>query len=281
MAAAAAHAVKNNRKLHPKDGNASQVVINSPARHGWGETAQALHGEIAQIPGAAGGRQQQSGRRRNREVEPRVRSPAMLPPSEESPRAIEGGGSADVILYVGLAMISLGLLITFLGLGEGTSGFKTMEMKLIGPSLVGCGVFFAVLRILFCTVPSFCRTIFGCCRRRAPDKQKLVEVMEKEDDLMTTKLSLGVTMRSLRPPRPAPRTVKKTAPSLVAERKSNKQTKKGKKVVEEEENDSDASSTFSLEAGVGPEMARRPPHLGGSTKNLRAGGITLNAARLA
>ena len=99
---------------------------------------------------------------------------------------------------------------------------------------------------------------------------------------MTTKLSLGVTMRSLRPPRPAPRTVKKTAPSLVAEKKktNNKQTKKGKKVVEDE-NDSDASSTFSLEAGVGPEMARRPPHLGGSTKNLRAGGITLNAARLA
>ena len=96
---------------------------------------------------------------------------------------------------------------------------------------------------------------------------------------MTTKLSLGVTMRSLRPPRPAPRTVKKTAPSLVVEKK--KQTKKGRKVVEEEENDSDASSTFSLEAGVGPEMARRPPHLGGSTKNLRAGGITLNAARLA
>ena len=82
MAAAAAHAVKTNRKLHPKDGNASQVpischskdgiepillhkcdqstkafssslvikvVINSPARNGWGETAQALHGEIAQV----------------------------------------------------------------------------------------------------------------------------------------------------------------------------------------------------------------------------------------
>ena len=85
----------------------------------------------------------------------------MLPPSEESPRAIEGGGSADVILYIGLAMISLGLLITFLGLGEGTSGFKTMEMKLIGPSLVGCGVFFAVLRILFCTVSLFLVTFGG------------------------------------------------------------------------------------------------------------------------
>ena len=99
-----------------------------------------------------------------------------------------------------------------------------------------------------------------------------------QDDLMTTKLSLGVTMRSLRPPRPAPRTVKKTAPSLVVEKSKSKAKKK---VVVEEDNDSDASSTFSLEAGVGPEMARRPPHLGGSTKNLRAGGITLNAARLA
>ena len=37
----------------------------------------------------------------------------------------------------------------------------------------------------------------------------------------------------------------------------------------------------SIAGAMGPEMARRPPHLGGSTKNLRAGGITLNAARLA
>ena len=103
MAAAAAHAVKNNRKLHPKDGTVGQVqkivlnrehlqpilphkmsskcviiifvisskynsvviifcllsrsiktlfvevVINSPARNGWGETAEALHGEIAKV----------------------------------------------------------------------------------------------------------------------------------------------------------------------------------------------------------------------------------------
>ena len=32
--------------------------------------------------------------------------------------------------------------------------FQTLELKLIGPSLVGCGVFFALLRILFCTVRS-------------------------------------------------------------------------------------------------------------------------------
>ena len=85
-----------------------------------------------------------------------------------------------MILYIGLAMISFGLLITFLGLGEGTSGFKTTEMKLIGPSLVGCGVFFAVLRILFCTVPSCCRSMFACCCcRNSEDAEKLVQVDEK------------------------------------------------------------------------------------------------------
>ena len=203
-----------------------------------------------------------------------------------TPRSIEGGGSADVILYVGLAMISLGLLITFIGIGEGTKGFKTMEMKLIGPSLVGCGVFFAVLRILFCTVPSCCRAIFCCCRR-SEDKQRLVEVEKvgragihsltplSQDELEVSKLSLGVTMRSLRPPRQAPRTVRKTHP--------HPHHKKGKErtAVVEEEVDSDTSSTFSLEAGVGPEMAGRAPHLGGSTRDLRRGGVTLNAARLA
>ena len=34
MAAAAAHAVKNNRKLHPKDGNASQVAISLHSKDG-------------------------------------------------------------------------------------------------------------------------------------------------------------------------------------------------------------------------------------------------------
>ena len=66
------------------------------------------------------------------------------------------GPILQVILYVGLGMISVGLVITFVGLGE--KGFKTLELKLIGPSLVGCGVFFALLRVLFCTLPSCCRS---------------------------------------------------------------------------------------------------------------------------
>ena len=56
----------------------------------------------------------------------------------------KGSGSANVVLYVGLGMISIGLVMTFVGLGD--KGFRTLELKLIGPSLVGCGTFFALLR---------------------------------------------------------------------------------------------------------------------------------------
>ena len=56
----------------------------------------------------------------------------------------EGSSSANVILYVGLGMVCIGLIITFVGIGD--KGFQTLELKLIGPSLVGCGVFFALLR---------------------------------------------------------------------------------------------------------------------------------------
>ena len=45
-------------------------------------------------------------------------------------------------------------VITFVGLGD--KGFRTLELKLVGPSLVGCGLFFSLLRILFCTIPSCC-----------------------------------------------------------------------------------------------------------------------------
>eukprot|EP00095_Tigriopus_kingsejongensis_P001366 maker-scaffold523_size146679-snap-gene-0.18 protein:Tk01366 transcript:maker-scaffold523_size146679-snap-gene-0.18-mRNA-1 annotation:"hypothetical protein AND_001798" len=79
--------------------------------------------------------------------------------------------SANVILYVGLGMLAIGLVITFVGLGD--KGFKTLELKLIGPSLVGCGVFFCLLRVLFCTVPSCCSSCFQCCKS-SEEKKALI-----------------------------------------------------------------------------------------------------------
>ena len=111
---------------------------------------------------------------------------------------------------------------------------------------------------------------------------------------MTTKANLSRTMRSLHPPRPVPRTVKtvksshphfindpedgRKAKSKKPEKPSKQ--KKTSKAKKHEEVDSDSSSTFSLDDGVGPEMVFNPPHLGGSTKNLKAGGIILNSNKL-
>lgn len=42
---------------------------------------------------------------------------------------------ANAFLYVGLGTVAIGLVISFVGTGE--KGFKTVELRLIGPSLIG------------------------------------------------------------------------------------------------------------------------------------------------
>ncbi|XP_037094447.1 uncharacterized protein LOC119114351 isoform X2 [Pollicipes pollicipes] len=74
--------------------------------------------------------------------------------------------AANIVLYVGLGMVAVGLIITFVGLGE--RGFQTDELKLIGPSLIGSGVLFCLLRIFFCTIGSC-----SCCRRN-DDQRSLI-----------------------------------------------------------------------------------------------------------
>lgn len=41
---------------------------------------------------------------------------------------------ANAFLYIGLGTIALGLVIAFVGTGE--KGFKTVELRLIGPVLI-------------------------------------------------------------------------------------------------------------------------------------------------
>ncbi|XP_065342089.1 uncharacterized protein LOC135940898 isoform X2 [Cloeon dipterum] len=79
--------------------------------------------------------------------------------------------AANVVLYIGLGLVCVGMVISFVGLGE--KGFKTAELRLIGPSLLAAGAFFCLLRVLFCTCPASC-----CClcpeerRRRRRHKRR-------------------------------------------------------------------------------------------------------------
>ena len=63
------------------------------------------------------------------------------------------GLNCNTILYTGLGLATVGLIITFLGLGG--KGYRTLEVKMLGPGLVGVGVMLVVLRILFCGRPCF------------------------------------------------------------------------------------------------------------------------------
>ena len=56
----------------------------------------------------------------------------------------------NLLLYLGLGLVAIGLIITFVGLGE--KGFKTVELKLVGPVLVVGGVVLVLVRIMLCTV---------------------------------------------------------------------------------------------------------------------------------
>ena len=55
-------------------------------------------------------------------------------------------GLCDVVLYSGMGLIMVGLVITIVGLGD--KGFHSLELRLIGPIIVGCGVVVASVRIL-------------------------------------------------------------------------------------------------------------------------------------
>ncbi|XP_026469673.1 uncharacterized protein LOC113373600 [Ctenocephalides felis] len=68
--------------------------------------------------------------------------------------------AANAILYVGLGTVAIGLVISFVGTGE--KGFKTLELRLIGPTLIGCGLLCCLVRILLCFCPSRC----GRARRK-------------------------------------------------------------------------------------------------------------------
>ena len=47
----------------------------------------------------------------------------------------QNGSNSSVVLYLGLIISSVGLIIFLVGVGE--KGFKSLELQLIGPSLIG------------------------------------------------------------------------------------------------------------------------------------------------
>lgn len=72
--------------------------------------------------------------------------------------------AANSLLYVGLGTMAVGTIIAFVGTGE--KGFKTLELRLIGPSLVAAGLLTVFLRIALCVCP------FHCLKHKRKHKHK-------------------------------------------------------------------------------------------------------------
>ncbi|XP_045476143.1 uncharacterized protein LOC123681860 isoform X2 [Harmonia axyridis] len=72
--------------------------------------------------------------------------------------------AANALLYVGLGTTAIGSVIFFVGTGE--KGFKTLELRMIGPTLIACGLLCCLIRVLLCAFPS------TCFRKRAKTRLK-------------------------------------------------------------------------------------------------------------
>ena len=84
----------------------------------------------------------------------------------------------NIILYLGLGMLAIGLVITFVGMGE--KGFRTVELKLVGPVLVGGGVVLALLRILLCIVSP-------CSARRSEQNCDFEHLLDDKQEILNSK----------------------------------------------------------------------------------------------
>lgn len=73
---------------------------------------------------------------------------------------LQQGAAANTLLYVGLCSVALGLIIAFVGTGE--KGFKTVQLRFIGPGMIAIGACCCAVRIMLC----FCPPAFCFKRRR-------------------------------------------------------------------------------------------------------------------
>jgi len=109
----------------------------------------------------------------NTEV-PRFQVPHLMQTQKE--------GVSYVILYLGLGVMALGLVVTVVGSGD--KGFQTLELKLVGPSLIVCGVLLAILQIVLCNFPALEKL---CCDQKDESEQLLPEEDLQESRQMRRK----------------------------------------------------------------------------------------------
>ncbi|XP_069936257.1 uncharacterized protein [Cherax quadricarinatus] len=106
----------------------------------------------------------------------------------------------------------------------GEHGFKSQELQLIGPSLIGCGFLFCLLRLFFCSTPACCTV---CCKKGTSLDEKALLSPSRET---LTEDTTEVQQRQQQEPQRLPQ-LQKITNQLVR----NKHRTKKKKEQEEQE----------------------------------------------
>jgi len=99
------------------------------------------------------------------------------------------GSRSSYVLYIGLGVCSIGLIIFLVGVGE--KGFKSLELQLIGPSLIGLGLLLVILQVLYCTRPcSKQKTATGIPEQNILNKPAVIQI-KSANEIEKTQLRLG------------------------------------------------------------------------------------------
>jgi len=93
---------------------------------------------------------------------------------------------ADMIMWLGLAMLMTGTVISFIGLGE--KGFRTRHLRLLGPVLIGAGFSLCFIRVALCCCCCFTAT----SKSSLKSHQLLMEELHMEDVHMKERLAKAV-----------------------------------------------------------------------------------------
>lgn len=106
--------------------------------------------------------------------------------------------------------MAIGMVVSFVGIGE--KGFKTLELRLIGPSLIAAGVLVVILRIALCVCP------FHCLKYKHKHKHKHKNSTNKLNSEDATKLLEHPKTVALPPPPTENRDITATVSFLECER---------------------------------------------------------------